>query len=55
MDFAISEGERILPNCLEVLYINRNYYEFGEIKDRFPLEIDRRNDKQASELILGEW
>ena len=46
---------RILPNYIEVTYLNKNFYEFTNEKCVIPLKIDMPTYRNRRELYLGDW
>lgn len=52
---AITAGDTVLPSALEILYLNRNVYEYEEKKVYFPWTLDAPNTEIFPEYILGNW
>lgn len=45
----------LIPDCIEVLYVNREKYCFSSSECLFPCEIDQPNNKRIIDFNLGNW
>lgn len=45
----------LIPDCIEVLYVNKNKYDFEMAECVFPLELDQPNHKRVLDFKLGNW
>ena len=48
-------SDRVLPNYIEVTYINKSKYEFTNDKCMLPLPIDMPTYNHRREIYLGNW
>lgn len=48
-------GGLVMPNSLEVTYLNREIYDFTYSDKVFPTELDQPNNPAWPDIILGEW
>jgi len=54
-NYAEFDNNIIMPNTIEVLYLNKNYYGFTESEVYFPWELDNPNRNMLNDFILGNW
>ena len=54
-NYAECDNGVIVPNTIEVLYLNKNYYSFEETNVYFPWDIDQPNKYKLNDFILGNW
>lgn len=52
---AYVDGDEILPQALEITYLNRRLYNFTDIHTPFPWSIDQNNDKDLEDFKLLRW
>lgn len=53
---ALSYRQGVMPESLEVTYVNRDAYNIREIDAvELPIAIDERNYCDRDEFILGSW
>lgn len=48
-------GDIIMPNCIEVIYLNKNKYHFADSDMCFPTELDKPNLSRIPDIKLGKW
>lgn len=51
--YAVSNGEITMPDAIEVLYLNRDYYRFSDEGIRLPLDIDMPNYPSRKDYDLS--
>lgn len=45
----------ILPDLLEITFVNKRLYEFGDKENSYPIALDSPNIPDREEIILGVW
>ncbi len=54
-NYAEYENDMIVPNTIEVLYLNKSYYSFEDGEVCFPWDIDQSNKYKLNDFSLGNW
>ena len=49
----VNIGNLMLPELLEVTFVNRRHYQFEETNERFPTQLDYPNIPQIPDMLLG--
>lgn len=45
----------IMPNCLEILFLNKKYYQFEKCKYHYSIDLDRANKPDVEDIALEKW
>lgn len=48
-------GQDILPDLLELTYVNKRLYKYDNSKINYPINLDSPNIRTRKEIILGTW